>query len=491
MNAPFDVIASKNLEGTLQYRCFIDGHWQSPFNGQTFEVKNPATGESIGWAGHCSAPDVESALRAAKKYAGLKPLPPLKRLDIMEKARELVLEHQDSLAETITRESGKPISLSRGEVKSTAERLKVTLEETRVLYGEYLPGEWVLDTRNKFAIVLRRPLGVVAAISPFNYPLFIAAAKIIPALLAGNSVIAKPASDTPLSLLYFGRLLELAGVPAGALNILTGSGRSVGDAITTSPDVDAVSFTGSTSVGESIASKAGIKKLHLELGGNASAIVLEDADIGHAAVEICRGTFRNSGQRCDAVSRVLVHERVKDAFVTRVLEEARRYPTGNPMDPKTEMGTVINAKAAERIHSLVEDAVSSGAKALTGGTYRGLFYPATILEDVTKEMRVAREEIFGPVMPILTIRSAEEAVEVSNSSEYGLDACVFTENINLAMKISRELEDGSVTINAAPAHGIGHFPFGGNKKSGLGREGITYSIDELTKLHTIVFAERE
>ncbi|MGC8765212.1 MAG: aldehyde dehydrogenase family protein [Brevinematia bacterium] len=488
MGSIFDEIYTES-NGIKYYKILINGCWKCFVSDKTFDVLNPATGEVIAKVPDCSIDDVKNAIEAAKNFSEIKKISPLHRLEIMEKASELVLENKDILAEVITKESGKPISVSAGEVKATYERLRLTMEEVRVLYGEYLPGEWVEDTKGKFAIVLRKPIGVVVAISPFNYPLFIAAAKIIPAILAGNTVIAKPASDTPLSLLYFVRILELAGIPAGAIQVITGKGRQIGDVLITSDDVDAISFTGSTNVGEYIASKAGIKKLHLELGGKASAIVLEDANIDLAVKQICRGTFRNSGQRCDAVSRVLIHKNIKQKFLEKVIEEVENYKVGDPMDKNTVMGTVINEGARDRIHALVEDAISKGAKLICGGKYNGLFYEATILDNVNLDMRVAKEEIFGPVMPIIEVESTEEAVKISNSSEYGLDSCIFTENIHLALKIAKELEDGSVTINSAPAHGVGHFPFGGNKKSGLGREGIKYSIDELTKLHTIIINE--
>lgn len=489
MNDIFTHIGSKDEKGIFKYNILIDGCWQCLKSQKTFEVRNPATGELIGLVPECEADDVRAAIESAKTVTGIAHFSPLQRLEIMERARVILLEHAELMASIITRESGKPISISMGEVKSTAGRLHLAREEIRVLYGEYLPGEWVEDTKDKFAIVMRKPLGVVAAISPFNYPLFIAAAKIIPAILAGNTVIAKPASDTPLSLIHFARILEAAGMPPGTMNIVSGRGSAIGDVIIESPDIAAISFTGSTGVGEYIASKAGIKKIHLELGGKASAIVLSDANLDNAARQICRGAFRNSGQRCDAVSRVFIQREVRAAFLEKILAESRRYVVGDPMKIETEMGTIINRKAAERIDRLVADARAKGAAVVLGGTRRDLFYDATVIDGVTTDMSIAWEEIFGPVIPIIEVESPEQAVRLSNESEFGLDSCVFTESITSAIRISRELQDGSVTINAAPAHGVGHFPFGGNKKSGLGREGLKYSIDELTKLHTVIFAD--
>ncbi len=489
MESIFSNIRSKNPKGIYEYNILIDGCWKCVSSGKRFDVTNPATGEVVGTVPSCNEADVLQAVESAKQGLNEKDFEPVQRLEVMDKARDILLENQKEVAEMITLESGKAISVSNGEVKSTAERLKLTMEEARVLYGEYLPGEWVEDTKSKFAIVLRKPLGIVAAISPFNYPLFLAASKIIPALLAGNTVIAKPASDTPISLIMFACILEKAGLPKGALQIITGRGSSIGDAIITNPDISAISFTGSTGVGETIPPKAGIKKLHLELGGKASAIILQDADIKLAASQICRGVFRNSGQRCDAVSRVLVEKPVKEELISQILKESEKYKTGDPMNPDTQVGTVINQQALERIHGLVEDALAKGAVLLKGGTFKGLFYEPTVLDNVTSDMRIAWEEIFGPVLPVITVKDCDEAVKMSNASEFGLDSCLFTRDLSLALKIAGELQDGSVTINSAPAHGVGHFPFGGNKKSGLGREGIKYSIDELTKLHTIIISE--
>lgn len=490
MSKNFEDIYFFDENGKKNYRIVINGCWNCLATGDKFEVTNPATGEFIAYLPNCSEIDVENAIKSAKEYKEWKKYTPVQRLEIMEKAGKLLEENIDTLAKIITEESGKPISVSIGEVKATAERLRLTQQEVRVLYGEYIPGEWVEDTQNKFAIVLRKPLGVVAAISSFNYPLYIAAAKIIPAILAGNTVVAKPSSETPISLIYFVKILEMAGMPEGAVNIITGRGKIIGDKLVSHEDIAAVTFTGSTNVGAHISKLAGMKKLHLELGGKASAIVLEDADLDNAAIHICKGTFRNSGQRCDAVSRVLVQKSVSDKLIEKILKESEKYPIGNPMDMKTGVGTVINEAAIKRIDSLVKDAVEKGAEILTGGKYSGLFYEPTILKGVTVDMRIAWEEIFGPVMPIIEVESADMALEISNKSEFGLDSCIFTENINMALKISREMEDGTVSINASPAHGVGHFPFGGNKLSGMGREGLKYSIDELTKLHTIIVNEK-
>ncbi|HOV14196.1 MAG TPA: aldehyde dehydrogenase family protein, partial [Spirochaetota bacterium] len=448
MDNIFSGIEFINKDGIKQYNILINGCWRCISSNKTFEVRNPANNELIALVPNCDINDVNYAIESAKNSPNLNILSPIKRLDIMENARQLIIENENFLSEIITKESGKPISVSKGEVLATQERFRLTMQEINVLQGEYLPGDLVSDTENKFAIVIRKPIGVVATISPFNYPLFIAASKIIPAILAGNSVVAKPSSDTPLSLIYLVRILELAGMPKGTINIITGCGGEIGDAIIQSPLISAISFTGSTKVGENITKKCGIKKLHLELGGKASAIVLKDADLENAVKQICKGSFRNSGQRCDAISRVLVDKSIKKDFIKKVLIEAEKYITGDPMDPKTQIGAIINEKALKHINSLVIDALNKGATILRGGTYNDLFYDATIIDNVNLDMDIAWEEIFGPVMPIIEVNDYEEAVKISNRSEYGLDSCVFTENINLGIKISKMLDDGSVTINA-------------------------------------------
>jgi len=334
--------------------------------------------------------------------------------------------------------------------------------------------------------VLREPLGVVLAISPFNYPLYITATKVIPALLAGNAAVVKTSSKDPLSFLMFARILEVSGIPPGSLNVVTGRG-SIGEYLAAHEKISMLTFTGSTDVGKRLARVAGLKRLHLELGGKGAAIVLADADLDLAAKETVKGALSYSGQRCDAVSRVLVEESVGEAFVQRVLKEVETYKVGDPRDPDIKVGPLIDRDAVERVHELVMDAVEKGAKLLTGGRHEGNYYHPTLLDYVPFDAKLMWEETFGPVIPISHVKDVDEAIEIANKSRYGLDSCVFTNNINLARKVAKRLEEGEVTVNAAPRHGVGYYPFGGNKDSGLGREGIGYSIEEMTRLKTIVY----
>jgi glyceraldehyde-3-phosphate dehydrogenase [NAD(P)+] len=431
--------------------------------------------------------DVEKAVGVARgEQRKIRDLAAIERIEIFRQAAQVLEERMGDFVTALVHEAGKPRRDAEGEVSATALRLKLTMEEVKKISGEYIPGDWSDDTRGKIAVVIREPVGVVAAISPFNYPLFIQAAKVIPALLAGNSVVLKPASSTPLSALMFARVLQESGIPSGCLNVITGPG-SIGMKLVEHPHISLVSFTGSTKAGREISRAAEVKHLHLELGGKAVAIVLSDADVGLAARKCVEGAFRNAGQRCDAVSLALVEEGVADLFVEKVLEEAGKWTVGDPRWDDVKMGPLINSSQVERVHRLVVDAVEKGAKLLTGGRFEGNYYQPTVLDYVPREAEIMWEEIFGPVLPIARVRDVGEALEIASSQRYGLDSCVFTNNFYRMWSVAKRLQVGSVTVNDMPRHGVGYFPFGGVKESGIGREGIGYSIDEMTVLKTIVF----
>ena len=489
MDLDLTPVRSLLADGTVRYRTFVHGGWSDAKDGATLDVRDPQDGTVFARVPRLTPAEVEAAVETAvASKRRIRDLAAIDRIGILDRAADLMVDHADELAALLVQEAGKPVSVAKGEVKASWERLRLTLEEARVLHGDYIPGDWVKDTAGKFAIVRREPRGVVATICPYNYPLFTAVSKIAPALVAGNTVVAKPATQTPVSLLHFARLLEVAGLPQGAFQVVTGRGSSVGEALASHAKVDMITFTGSTEVGERIASLAPTKKLNLELGGKGAAIVLDDANLDLAAREVARGGLRFSGQRCDAVDRIFVQGDVGDAFVAKLLAEVAKYKVGDPREAATQVGPLIDEGAVRFVHGLVEDAVAKGAKVLVGGSpVDSRHYPATVLDGVTREMRVAREESFGPLLPIMRRATIEAILLEANESEYALDSCVFTNDINKAFGIARRLEDGEVTINGAPAHGVGHFPFGGNKRSGLGREGIGQSIEEMTRTQTIVF----
>lgn len=470
------------------FRIFIHGLWLDARGGSTFDVDTPIDDTVIARVPDSAPSDVDAAVDAAVRgHRSMEAIAGSDRLDLFDRARALLLEHKDDFIRVLTAEAGKPPKDAEGEVNATADRLRLVMNESREVFGEFIPGEWAKDAKGRAAIVSRVPLGVVAAICPFNYPLFIAAGKVIPALLTGNAVVLKPASDTPLSMLLFARVLEEAGLPAGAFNVVTGRGGTVGSSLASNEQVAMVSFTGSTQVGHSIVEVAGIKKLHLELGGKGMAIILEDADLDLAAEKCVEGSLKNAGQRCDAISAILVLDSIADDFVDRVAREMDAWKAGDPRTQGTRVGPLINRGAAGHVRQLIDDAIDQGAKLLRGGKLDGCYVEPALLDRVPISARIAFEETFGPVATVIRIPSEEEAVEISRMSRYGLDSCVFTNDYRRVWEIARRLRVGELTVNDAPRHGVGFFPFGGSKASGIGREGIGYSVDEMTELKTIVF----
>lgn len=474
-------------DGVPEFKLFIGGQWVKS-DGSLQTVDSPHDGSVVARVQSGTLNDVETAMKAVSTYGKkIRDIPAIDRILIFQKAKDLLKQHKEEIAKALVLEGGKTIRSASGEVEATMQRLMLTMEEARKIYGEYIPGDWSEDTVGKMGLAIREPEGVIAAISPFNYPLYIASAKIIPALLSGNSVIAKPASDDPVALLLFARVLQEAGIPAGALNVITGSGGKLGDSIVSDERVNMVTFTGSTDVGVHVNNVMGMKKRHLELGGKGIAIVLKDADINLAARKIVEGNLSNAGQRCDAVATVLVEDEISDALIQKIIDGEKKWVMGDPMDPRSDLGPLINEGAAKRVEDLVNDAVEKGAKLLFGGHRNGCYFEPTVLADVPLSSKIVNEETFGPVLVVIRVKNDEEALEIATKPKYGLDSCVFTNNFYSMWKVAKRLDVGEVTINDNPKHGVGYFPFGGKKASGLGREGIGYSIDEMTHLKTIVF----
>lgn len=476
-----------------EFKMFIGGKWVDSVSKETQSVYSPIDGTEIAKVQKANAKDAERAVDAAyKSKSSIANMSAYDRAEILNEIGELIYDYYDDFVDIVTIDAGKPRSVAEGEVKATAERFKYAAEEAKQIKGEAYMGDNVPWHKDKMGMVIRRPIGVVLAVAPFNYPLFIAAAKIAPALAAGNSVVCKPASDDPLSVLFLAEVIEAAGIPDGVFNVVTGSGADIGDSLSSNPKIDMISFTGSSSVGHQIAKIAELQKLHLELGGKSPAIVLSDADLDLAAKQCISGAFKFSGQRCDAVSRILVEKKVASRFTKKLLAEAKRWKMGDPRDEDVKVGPLINKKAAEKVDALVKDAKKKGAKVLLGGSRgEGSYFEPTVLDNVTTKMKIAWEETFGPVATIMPVDSYEDALQIANESQYGLDACVFTKSLDLAMDAALRLEDGTVQINAAPAHGLGNFPFGGDKESGMGREGLTVSVYDMTKIHSIVFNPQE
>ncbi len=476
-------------DGVQTYKMFIDGKWVESEHKHTFNVCSPDDFSIVGKVQKASKSDalwaVDSAFNAKPRIAGLSSY---ERAQILEKTAKLLAENKGQFVDMIVAEAGKPVKVAEGEVDATVERFKFAAEEAKELKGEAIGGDSFPHTKKKIAMTRRQPVGVVLAISPFNYPLFIASAKIAPAIAAGNAVVAKPAGDDPICLFMLAKIMQLAGLPDGTMNVITGSSAEIGDILTSSDKIDMISFTGSSEVGMHIAKTAGMKKIHMELGGKSPAVVLEDADLDLAAKECISGALKYSGQRCDAISRILVVESVAEEFAKRIMGELPKWKLGSPNNADISIGPLINQKSLDKVESLVNDAIHKGAKVLSGGKkVRGLYFEPTVLDNVRKDMRIAWEETFGPVVSIMHVKDYDEAIRIANESQYGLDASIFTNNLNRALDGALKLTDGTVQINAAPMHGVGTFPFGGDKYSGIGREGIKTSIEEMTKIHSIVF----
>lgn len=483
----FEELYEVNEEGLPVFRMFIGGEWVEGRSGERFPVDTPIDDSVFAYAQRGGDDDVDLAVKAAcDSRQKIRAIAAIDRIEIFHEAARIIEEHLEDFVSVLMLEAGKPRGDAVGEITAVVERMRMTMEDVSKVSGEYKPGDWSADTLGKIAIVMREPVGTVGAIGPFNYPLYIPAAKIIPAILSGNTVVVKPASETPLSQLLLAKVLHEADVPPGVLNVVTGPGR-VGARIAAHEEVGMISFTGSTEVGREIARVAAHKRLHLELGGKAYAIVLEDADLALAANRCVAGSLRNAGQRCDAISAILVLESVADAFVERVLAEVDKVKFGDPRIEGVSMGPLINRSAAERVNSLVKDAVAKGAKLLRGGRFSGCYHEPTVLDKVPMDARILWEETFGPVVTIARVKDEDEAIAIASRSKYGLDSCVFTNNFYRMWKIVKALQTGSITVNDFPRHGVGYFPFGGVKDSGIGREGIGYSIEEMMVLKTVVF----
>lgn len=482
----FDGTHDEGEDQVPTFRWFVNGGWKKAEAGQTIDVDTSIDGTIIARVHRGTDADLESSIDAAvSAQKRIRNLAAIERIEIFRTAAEIMKERKDDFEQTLTLEAGKTRGDAAGEVKATIERMLMTMEEARKIFGEYIPGDWSEDTRGKIALVIHEPVGVVGAIGPFNFPLYIPGAKLIPALLSGNSVIVKPASEDPISQLLFAKVLEEAGIPPGSLNVVTGPGKIAGRLVS-SERVGMVSFTGSTETGRILNQESSVKPLHMELGGKGLAIVLDDADIELAANRCVAGSLKNAGQRCDAISAVLVQAKVGDQLVEKMVAEVDRWKVGDPRNPDVTMGPLINQRAVERVAELVSDAVDKGAKLLRGGKHRGCFFEPTLLDEVPLDARILWEETFGPVVTVARVESEEAALEISARSRFGLDSCVFTNSLYRMWRVTKGIRAGEVTVNDLPRHGVGFFPFGGVKDSGIGREGIGYSIDEMTVLKTIV-----
>ena len=469
--------------GLLRNQCFIDGRWMSADSGAVREVRNPATGELLATVPDAGAAETVRAIEAANRA-----FPPWRAKTAEQRGRvlrrwyELMLEHQEDLACLMTSEQGKPLAESRGEIGYAASFIEWFAEEARRIDGDVIASPWV-DRR---IIVLREPVGVCAAITPWNFPAAMITRKVGPALAAGCTIIVKPALQTPLSALAMAELAARAGVPPGVCNVVTGDARAIGGELTSNPIVRKLSFTGSTQVGRTLAAQCAptLKRMSLELGGNAPFIVFDDADIDAAVEGAMVSKYRNTGQTCVCANRLLVQDGIYEAFAQKLAAAVARLKVGNGMDAGVEQGPLIDAPALAKVEELVGDALGRGARAIIGGRRHALgrtFYEPTVLADVEPTMRVAREEVFGPVAPLFRFKHEADAICMANDTEYGLAAYFYARDVGRVWRISSALECGIVGINTGLIS-TAVAPFGGVKQSGMGREGSRYGINEYLDL---------
>ena len=476
-------------DGVPEFKAFIAGRWT--FGERFAEVKSPIDGRVIARVSVLSKDQVEEAISTTHRFGreAIRNYPGEKRIGSFLRAAELMRDSFEDFVRVLILDAGKPKSNAVGEVKATIERLEKTTFESRVMLGDYIPGDWSEETLESEGVVKREPYGLVLAIGPFNYPLFIPAAKVIPALLSGNAVLLKPASADPLAAILLVRVLEVSGFPPESLGLLTIPGRLM-DGVVADRRIRAVTFTGSTEVGEHIVRTGGIKAYHLELGGKDPAIVLDDADLELAAEKIVKGMVSFSGQRCDAIRLILAQEEIYEELKVKILERLSETEPKNPLeDENAVMGPLIDMKSADYVEEVWREAVEKGARPLTEFRRKGNYVWPLLLEvgkEVLLELRAFREDVFGPLTLMVKVKDEDEAVEIANSSRFGLDAAVFSSCERRARKVARKLEVGSVFINEYPRHGIGYYPFGGVKDSGVGREGVGYSVLQLTTTKSIV-----
>lgn len=465
------------------YQCFYDGSWQNPISNEFYEVISPTTGEAVSKAAYGNENDarkaIDSAVAVFREWAAM---PARERAEIMTRAYHLMIKNLEDLARTISIEMGKPIAEARGEANIAAEYLLWNAEEAKRIYGETIPA----STPSKRLTVIRQPVGPVAAILPWNFPLSMVTRKVGPALAAGCTVIVKPASQTPGSAAKFVRLLDEAGMPKGVVNLVMGNSNKIVDTMLYDKRVKKITFTGSTEVGKMLLRKAadGVKRVSMELGGHAPFIVFEDANLDEATEGVIASKFRNTGQTCVCANRIYVQYSIKEEFLKILKEKVDALKVGNCLDEKTQISALVNKAAFKKVQVHVYDALQKGALLVTGGKRhdipdfeKGNFYKPTVLADVDEEMLITQEETFGPVAPVIGFDTEDEVLEKANNTDYGLAAYFFTKDLARSYRVSEALEYGIVGIND-PVPTTVQAPFGGVKESGMGREGGHHGLEE-------------
>jgi aldehyde dehydrogenase (NAD+) len=448
------------------------------------EVRYPFTGEVIGTVPQATPADVRRAFAVARAYRCR--LSRFERAEVLRRAASLIAARREELARLITLESGLCLKDTVYETERAVDVLEFAAQQALVDDGQTFSCDLTARGRSRKVHTLREPLlGVIAAITPFNHPLNQVVHKVAPAVATGNRIVVKPTEKAPLTALAFADILHEAGLPGPMLSVVTGDPAEIGEAMIADPDAELVAFTGGVEVGKQIAARVGYKRLVLELGGNDPLIVIDDADLERAADLAAWGSYRNSGQRCTAVKRVLAHESIAERFTALLVERTRLWRCGDPLDPRTDVGTLIDERAAQRVEARVDDAVRRGARLLAGGERRGALYPPTVLDRVAPDMALVQEETFGPVSPVIAFRDLDHAITIANGTRYGLSAAVCTDRADAITRLVQELEVGSLNVWEVPAYRLELAPFGGIKDSGLGvKEGIVETMRNYTHVKT-------
>ena len=470
-------------------RAYVAGQWIAASGGGTVAVTNPASGEHLGTVPDCGAAEARAAIEAADSaLPAWRARTAKERAALLRKLHDLLLANQDDLARIMTAEQGKPLAESRGEIAYAASFLDWFSEEAKRVYGDVIPGH----AKDRRIVVIKQPVGVVAAITPWNFPSAMLARKLAPALAAGCTIVCKPAHQTPFSALALAELSQRAGIPPGVVNVLTGSARAIGAELTANPLVRKLTFTGSTEVGKILLEQcaATVKKVSMELGGNAPFIVFDDADLDAAVAGAIVSKYRNTGQTCVCTNRFLVQKGIYAAFAARLAAAVGKLRVGNGLSGETDQGPLIDANAVQKVSAHIADAVAKGAQVLIGGKAHalgGTFFEPTVLGNVTTDMQVAREETFGPVAPLFSFATEAEAIRMANDTEFGLAAYVYTRDLGRSWRVPEALEYGMVGLNTGLIS-TEVAPFGGIKESGMGREGSRYGLDDYLETKYVCIA---
>ncbi|OCA92915.1 aldehyde dehydrogenase family protein [Pseudobacillus wudalianchiensis] len=475
-----------HVDSIMRKQLLINGKWVD--TKEYTSLRSPYSEEIIAEVPLATELEVDQAVEAAYKARKvMAKLPAYQRAEILENLVRILEERREEAAGIIALEAAKPITTARGEVARTIETYKFAAEEAKRIHGETLPLDAASGGVNRLAYTMREPIGVIGAITPFNFPMNLVAHKVGPAIASGNTIVLKPASQTPLSSFFIAELLQEAGLPEGALNVITGSGRIVGDKIVTDDRVSMITFTGSPAVGIGIRNKAGLKKVTLELGSNAAVIIDKGVDVDKIISRCVTGAFSFQGQVCISLQRIYIYEGLYDEFVEKFVAETNSLTLGDPLDEKTDVSALITPGDVDRTLEWIREAEQSGVKIAAGGKAEdNMLYPTVLLE-APADLRVSCQEVFAPIVLINKVKSVEEAIEKVNDSRYGLQAGIYTNDIHTALEAADHLQVGGVMINDIPTFRVDNMPYGGVKESGTGREGLKYAVEEMTELKLVVW----